>query len=63
MFRAGAPHRKRQDDWDAEYDRGKQKKVKGQAPDEWDDGGNRFQDAWNSRHHGGRHQQKQVWKA
>jgi len=43
-----------------EYDRGKQKKVRGKEPDEWDEGGNRFQDAWNSRQHGGRHQHKQV---
>ena len=58
--RAGAPQRKQLDDWDAEYDRGKQKKVKGRGPDEWEDGGNRFQDAWNSRQHGGRGHHKQV---
>ena len=58
--RAGAPQRKQLDEWDAEYDRGKQKKVKGRRPDEWEDGGNRFQDAWNScQHAGGRHH-KQV---
>ena len=61
--RAGAPQRKRVDDWDSEYDRGKQKKVKGQGPDEWEDGGNRFQDAWNSRQHGGGRYHKQVDKA
>ena len=58
--RAGAPQRKQLDEWDAEYDRGKQKKVKGRGPDEWEDGGNRFQDAWNSRQHGGERHHKQV---
>ena len=58
--RAGAPQRKQLDEWDAEYDRGKQKKVKGRGPDEWEDGGNRFQDAWNSRQHGGGRHHKQV---
>ena len=59
--RAGAPQRKRRDEWDEEYDRGKQKKVKGaQGRDEWEDGGNRFQDAWNSRQHSGHSRHKQV---
>ncbi len=34
--------------------------MRGQGADEWEDGGNRFQDAWNSRQHGGRHQHTQV---
>ena len=34
--------------------------MKGRGPDEWDDGGNRFQDAWNSRQRGGGRQHKQV---
>ena len=59
--RAGAPQRKRRDECDEEYDRGKQKKVKGaQGHDKWEDGGNRFQDAWNSRQHSGGSHHKQV---
>ncbi|CAK0758926.1 hypothetical protein CVIRNUC_002658 [Coccomyxa viridis] len=61
--RAGAPQRKQLDEWDAEYDKGKQKKVKGRGPDEWEDGGNRFQDAWNSRQHGGGRHHKQGFQS
>lgn len=62
--RAGLPAKRKQADaYDAEYDRGKQKKVRGaRAQDAWQElgapgsGGNMFESAWQSRSGGG-HQQ------
>lgn len=66
-YRAGLPAKRRQPDaYDADYDRGKQKKVRGQGghgEDAWQDlgspGSNMFESAWQSRSGGGgggRHQ-------
>ncbi|KAK9916917.1 hypothetical protein WJX75_008782 [Coccomyxa subellipsoidea] len=53
--RKSAPKRGRpRDEWDTDYDRGKQKKVRNRAPDEWK-GGNEFQQFSNiQQHRGGR---------
>ncbi|BDA41002.1 probable ubiquitin carboxyl-terminal hydrolase 42 at N-terminal half [Coccomyxa sp. Obi] len=53
LSRKATPKGRKRDEWDAEYDRGKQKKVRNKARDEWEEG-NQFQQAWNDRHRQGR---------